>query len=234
MGSSHGKASAKAPKFSVAVQEQHRRDYRYAQVFNDLAQPGQLPMLAYPCEQTFQLKHGWWQGQTQGDAKIRGPDGAPWFRLIHTNYLSWRDLVGASKFAICNMSGEPLMILHEKFHWSSYEYEIFRLDPSTKTPILVCQVLHDWQRNLFTIAEKYDIHLHAAAGNHGAVHCSGKWPCNFTLSLNARRAAALDKKMFSFSDKYDVTLAPNVDVLLFLGIACAIDRIEHEIERKRD
>ena len=43
----------------------------------------------------------------------------------------------------------------------------------------------------------------------------------------------LCKEIFSFTDKYHVTIAPNADVLLYIGIACAIDRIHHEVEDAR-
>ena len=38
------------------------------------------------------------------------------------------------------------------------------------------------------------------------------------------------KQIFSFTDKYRVTIAARQDCLLFLGIAMAIDRIHHEVE----
>ena len=46
--------------------------------------------------------------------------------------------------------------------------------------------------------------------------------------------SGVDKQLFSFTDKYHVHISPNTDVLLFLGIACAIDRIHHEVEDERE
>jgi len=39
--------------------------------------------------------------------------------------------------------------------------------------------------------------------------------------------------MFSFTDTYHVQITAHADVLLFIGIACAIDRIHHEVEDER-
>jgi len=232
MGAGQGNISAKTQRFSEAEQQQHHQDYTYAQELTSLAPPGELSVLAYPHRQCFQLKPRWWQGR--GNAKIRGPGGRPWFQLTHTNYLSWSDMFKGSKFAICTMSGEPVMLLREIYHWmASYEFELLRVDPQTKKPIPVCRITRDFKRNLFTINQKYDIQLHASAGSHGVVHCSGQWPSNFRLTLNGHSAAVLDKPFFrTVWDKYAVMIEPNMDVLLFLGIACAIDRIESEMERK--
>jgi uncharacterized protein YxjI len=42
----------------------------------------------------------------------------------------------------------------------------------------------------------------------------------------------VSKKIFAFADTYDVVIAPQMDVLLYLGIATAIDRIHHEVEER--
>jgi len=125
------------------------------------------------------------------------------------------------------------MLLQERFRWASYEYDLFRIDPRTGQPIPVCKILREWGANLFQITDQYSVQLFPAAAAHCVVHCQGRWPNQFSLSVNGRPAATVSKEMFSFTDQYQISMAPNVDVLLFIGIACGIDRIHHEVEEKR-
>ena len=61
----------------------------------------------------------------------------------------------------------------------------------------------------------------------------GRWPSQFTLHVNGAVAATVDKQLFRLTDTYHVDIAAGADVLLYLGIACAIDRIHHEVEDER-
>ena len=71
-------------------------------------------------------------------------------------------------------------------------------------------------------------------GITGPIGCSGRWPSQFTLfTSQGGVAATVNKQMFSWTDKYHVEVAAHQDVLLFIGIACAIDRIHHEVEDER-
>ena len=40
-------------------------------------------------------------------------------------------------------------------------------------------------------------------------------------------------QVFSLTDTYHVEVAAGADALLYLGVACAIDRIHHEVEDER-
>ena len=68
----------------------------------------------------------------------------------------------------------------------------------------------------------------------GPVACTGNWLNHFTLTAGGVLAANVDKKFFALADTYHVRVAPQMDVLLFVGIACAIDRIHHEVEDERE
>ena len=68
---------------------------------------------------------------------------------------------------------------------------------------------------------------------HGQVTCYGSWPAQFSLTANGVLVCRVEKQIFSLTDKYHVHISPNTDCLLFLGIACAIDRIHHEVEDER-
>jgi uncharacterized protein YxjI len=207
-------------------------DCRHAQEFNSLVayaniMPGQLSTIVFPRMQQFELRNRWWGW---GDANIRGPGGHPWFRMERTNPSMFGEMFKNCQFSICTMIGEPLMLLQENFRWASYEYDLFRIDPRNRQLIPVCKILREWGRNLFNVTDNYDVQLFPAAAAHGMVHCSGRWPNQFTLALNGLPVATVNKEFFTFNDKYHVQLAANCDVLLFIGIACAIDRIHHEIE----
>lgn len=226
-------ARAQEAARQAAKQQQQLDDCQHAQDFNQLVAysniaPGCLTTISYPREQRFELRNKWWGW---GDANIRGLGGHPWFTMIRTN----TSLFGFknAQFSICNMRGEPLLSLQENFRWASYEYDLFRIDPRTQQLIPVCKVLREWGANIFNITDQYRIDLFPAASAHGVVHCSGRWPNSFTLTLNGVPVSTVEKEMFTWTDKYQVTFAPNIDVLLFIGIACAIDRIHHEVEETR-
>lgn len=228
-------ARARAAAERAAIEQQQLADCRHAQEFNQLVAysniaPGQLSTIAFPRQQRFELRNKWWGW---GDANIKGPGGHPWFMMQRTNASIFGEMFKNAQFSICTMRGEPLMLLQENFRWASYEYDLFRIDPRNNQPIPVCKILREWGANFLTVTDQFHVQLFPAAAAHGAVQCSGRWPNQFTLGLNGMPVATVDKEMFTISDKYHVSFAPNVDVLLFIGIACAIDRIHHEVEAKR-
>jgi uncharacterized protein YxjI len=153
--------------------------------------------------------------------------------MKRTNPSMFGEMLKNCQFSICTMGGEPLMLLQETFRWASWEYNLFRIDPRTGKGIPVCKILREWGANFMRFTDQYEVQLFPAAAAHGAVECSGKWPNQFTLGLNGASVATVNKELFAFTDRYHVMLRPNVDVLLFIGIACAIDRIHHEVEDKR-
>ena len=65
---------------------------------------------------------------------------------------------------------------------------------------------------------------------HCPVECAGRWLSQFTLHTRGAIAAPVNKQIFSHTDKSCVKIKAGADALLYLGIACAIDRIHHEAE----
>mmetsp|Transcript_128954 Transcript_128954/g.223734 ORF Transcript_128954/g.223734 Transcript_128954/m.223734 type:complete len:426 (+) Transcript_128954:66-1343(+) len=228
-------ARAQVAAQRAAMEQQQLADCQLAQTFNQLVAyssiaPGQLTTITFPRQQRFELRNRWWGW---GDANIRGPGGHPWFMMQRTNPNMFGELFKNCQFSICTMRGEPLMLLQENFRWASWEYDLFRMDPRTGQGIPVCKILREWGANFMRMTDQFEVQLFPAAAAHGIVQCSGRWPNQFTLGLNGVPVASVDKQMFAFTDKYHVLLAPNIDVLLFIGIACAIDRIHHEVEDTR-
>ena len=114
----------------------------------------------------------------------------------------------------------------------NYEYDLFRVDPRTGGQVPVCRIVRTW--TLFDPRDHYVIQHFQNVGLQGAVACSGSWLNHFVLTAGGVLAAQVDKKFFSLTDTYHVRVAPQMDVLLFVGIACAIDRIHHEVEAERE
>jgi len=226
---------ARAAARLAAIDQQQRADCAHAQEFNSLVAysnipVGQLTTIAFPHKLTFELRNRWWGW---GDASITGPGGHPWFQMQRTNPSLFGEAFKNCQFTICTMRGEPLLLLQETFHWASYEYGLFRIDPRTRQPIPVCRILRQWGNNFLRVTDQYDVELFPAMAGLGFIQAQGRWPNQFTLSANGIPVATVDKQLFSLTDKYHVGIEPNCDVLLFIGIACAIDRIHHEVEDRR-
>ena len=114
----------------------------------------------------------------------------------------------------------------------NYEYDLFRVDPRTRAHVPVCRIVRQW--TLFDPRDHYVIQHFSNTGLHGPIQCAGSWLNRFTLSAGGVLACTVDKKLFALTDTYRVRVAPGMDVLLFVGIACAIDRIHHEVEDERE
>ncbi len=130
------------------------------------------------------------------------------------------------------MAGEPLLVLQETFSWMNYKYDLYRLDPATHLHIPVCRITRHW--TMFSFNDNYSVQLFGPMAHHPPVQCMGSWPNKFTLLSNGAPVASVRKQLFSFTDKYHVTVCAHQDCLLFLGIAMAIDRIHHEVEDARE
>jgi len=150
---------------------------------------------------------------------------------MRSNPSVFGELFRNAHFAITTMGGEPLLVLQENFRWMNYEYDLFRLDPRTGAHVPVCRIVRAW--TLFDARDHYVIQ-HFNVGLHGPVACSGSWFNHFTLTAGGVLAASVEKRVFAITDTYRVRVAPQMDVLLFVGIACAIDRIHHEVEDEKE
>ena len=226
--------SAEAARLAAIATEQ-RHDCAFAQTFNSMiayssVPPGVLTTITFPRPQQFELRNklgGW------GDAVIKGPGGHPWFKLVRTNPSFFGELFKNAHFAITTMSGEVLLVLQEKFRCMNFEYDLFRIDPRTRMHVPVCKIVRSCVDNFLRINDKYRIEHYNQVGLHGTVTCSGSWPNQFTLLAGGAVVASVNKQLVSLTDTYHVQIAAHTDVLLFVGIACAIDRIHHEVEDER-
>lgn len=220
----------------AAICAQQQADCQHAQEFNTIVAYsnipiGQLTTITYPQQQRFELRNRWWGW---GDAHIKGAGDLSWFQLRRTNPSLFGEMFKNAQFTICTARGEPLLLMQEQFRWASYEYLLYRIDPrNPREPIQVCRVIREWGNNFLRITDQYDVHLSPAMAGVGSIQCQGRWPNQFTISNNGRPVATIDKQLFSWTDKYHILIAPHNDLLLFIGIACAIDRIHHEVEDKR-
>jgi len=154
--------------------------------------------------------------------------------MLRTNPSLFGELLQNCQFVIATMRGEPLLLLQERFSWMNYQYDLFRLDPRTGGQVPVCRIIRQW--TFFAITDQYVVQLFGpAAHGSAAVHCTGRWPNQFELRVGGSPlpSASVRKQIFSLTDTYHVVVAPGMDVLLFIGIACAIDRIHHEVEDER-
>ena len=220
----------------AAIKRQQQEDCNFAQTFNNVVRnaqnvaPGQLTTISFPRPQRFELRNKMFGF---GDATIKGPGDLPWFRMQRTNpsFFGFGEIFKSCHFVISNMSGEPLLALEESFSWMDYKYDLFRFDPKTNMQIPVCRIRRHW--TMFSFNDNYSVQLYGPMAHHPVVQCNGRWPNKFTLLSGGNAVATVEKQIFSFTDKYHVQIAPNQDCLLFLGIACAIDRIHHEVEDER-
>jgi len=191
--------------------------------------PGAITTITFPRQIDFELRNKFWGW---GDAQIKGPGGLPWFLMIRSNPSVFGELFRNAHFTITTMSREPLLVLQENFRWMNYEYDLLRIDSRTRAHVPVCRVLRQWTP--FDPRDHYVIQHFNNVGINGPVMCSGSWLNTFTLTAGGVLAAHVDKKLFSFTDTYRVRVTPQMDVLLFIGIACAIDRIHHEVEDEKE
>jgi len=221
---------------NARIAQQQSENCSHAQTFNQMVAYSDIPLgrfttIAFPEVLRFELSNRWW---SFGDANMKGPGGHPWFRMQRTNPALFGEMFKNASFNICTMRGEPLMLLQENFHWASYEYNLYRIDPRDPArPVHACKIFREWGANFLSYTDQYDIFLTQATQHEGRLYCSGRWPSQFTLRSGSDIRAKVNKEMFTFTDKYQVDIAAGADCLLFIGIACAIDRIHHEVESKK-
>eukprot|EP01060_Flectonema_neradi_P008154 TRINITY_DN15822_c0_g1_i1.p1 TRINITY_DN15822_c0_g1~~TRINITY_DN15822_c0_g1_i1.p1 ORF type:complete len:544 (+),score=72.33 TRINITY_DN15822_c0_g1_i1:40-1671(+) len=212
----------------AAIRAQQQADCSLAQTFHKTVLPiGQISSIRFDREQQFKLKNKFWGC---GDLTITGPGDLGWFKMVRTNPGS---LFKSAHFIIANMAGEPLMIMEEQFAWANYKYDLYRLD-SAGSRIHMARITRHWNAIGFCSNAAYSVDLRGPMTVCPPIRCHGRWPANFTLTeaVTGNQVATIDKKRFSFADTYELKIAANQDCLLFIGVACAIDRIHHEVEEE--
>ena len=214
----------------AAIRQQQLEDCNLAQTFHRTVLPiGQISSIRYDREQHFKLRNKFWGS---GDLTITGPGDLGWFKMIRTNAGS---LFKSANFVITNMAGEPLMIMEEQFAWANYKYDLYRLD-SAGSRIHMSRITRHWNAIGFCSNAAYSAELRGPMSVCPPIRCHGRWPASFTLTeaVSSKLVATIDKQRFTFSDTYDLKISANQDCLLFIGIACAIDRIHHEVEAEEN
>jgi len=154
---------------------------------------------------------------------IKGPGGLEWFEMLRASSVF--SLLDSE--VVANLSGEPLLALHRQFRWMHYEYNLERITQGGGR-VRLCSITREPQ---FFAAPTYTIQLFAPSFG-GRITCQGRWLQNFVLIQDGVQACTVRKRPWSIPECYDVVIAPQRDVLLFLGLACAIDQIHHEIEKQ--
>ncbi|CAK0829136.1 unnamed protein product [Prorocentrum cordatum] len=203
----------------AAIRQQQLTDRDFAQRVNH---QGTALTMFYPRRLSFELRAKMFSWRDQ--VNITGPGGFDWFCMLRASSLfSLRDTE-----VIANLSGEPLLALHRQFSWMHYRYRLERVGlAGLRMPL--CSITR--HNNLFS-AVQYDIQMEAMTFG-GMIHCQGQWFEDFVLYQGGGPACRIKKRPWTFPEVYDVTIEQGYDVLLLLGIACAIDHIHHEVEESR-
>jgi len=206
-----------------AIRQQQVADRKLAQNANKIAS-GQVTALVFPRPLTFELRSGMFLLRSTGRLTIKGPGGFDWFSMLRTSSIfSKRDTE-----VIATCANEPVLALHRQFRWMHYEYRLERV-ASNMSRVPMCVVTRELQ--LFAPAT-YTIQTSDQTFG-GAITCEGQWFEDFVLRQGGKPACRIRRRGWSVPKCYDVVIQPQCDVLLFLGIACAIDHIHHEIEERR-
>ena len=163
------------------------------------------------------------------------------------------------QFLITNLLGEPQLALKERFQWRDYEYDLFRLvnvDEMTRQQLVAAaskgkltgvkgnSSSDDIRRALpkgvhpdhvASITRKW--HFIGLTADY-RVECPrfpnlsvvGSWPNSFTLLSNNQTVATMQKSVWTST--WNLTVEPQQDCLLLIGIALAIVRIHKEVQIK--
>jgi uncharacterized protein YxjI len=176
----------------------------------------------------FSLKTKAW---SFGDLAITGPGGYSFFRVLRSNSsMLFSAMLRNATFTLATMAGEPMLVLQEEFAWLSYTYQLYRMLPGGAL-VHLCTVrgVHVWAQDVYEVTM-------APALASVRISCTGVWPNRVVLTQESlggmSQACVVERQAMSFTDAYRVHLSPGTDVLLYLGICSAIDRIHHEIEEK--
>mmetsp|Transcript_80423 Transcript_80423/g.155391 ORF Transcript_80423/g.155391 Transcript_80423/m.155391 type:complete len:248 (+) Transcript_80423:585-1328(+) len=201
------------------IRRQQIADRDFAQNVNHV---GTALTMLFPRQVHFQLRTNMFSWRD--NVTIQGQGGLDWFSMLRTSPLF---SLGDTQ-VIANLAGEPMLALHRQFSFMHYEYRLERTGLGMMR-VPLCAITRYPQ--LFAPAT-YAIQMLAPSFG-GNITCEGRWFEDFVLYQNGMPACRISRRLWSFPEYYDVCIEPNFDVLLFLGIACAIDHIHHEIEKRK-
>ena len=172
--------------------------------------------MLFPRPLTFELLN-----KSSRRVAVKGPGGLEWFELF-----------GSSDFSLFRtLSREPLLALRRQPRCLHYEYNLERRTQGGGR-VRLCSITRERHLNPFRLPAT-TVQLFAPSFG-GPITCQGQWLENFVLIQDGVQACTVrwQRPLWSTSFCYDVVIAPQRDVLLFLGLACAIDCIDQTIERK--
>mmetsp|Transcript_30507 Transcript_30507/g.32876 ORF Transcript_30507/g.32876 Transcript_30507/m.32876 type:complete len:230 (+) Transcript_30507:52-741(+) len=175
----------------------------------------------------FLIKNNWFGG---GNAEITS-NGEAVFQMIR---MGGSVLFKNCELVINNISGEPILSMKEHTYGSGRAMELCRVDPSSPNPAMtavpICRVVRNNCK--LTLHNRYEVQLlgQTAENYSSSVDCNGNWPKSFTFEASGKELATVQK---SSPKNWKLNVSAGGDVLLFIGIACAIDRMSHESKQRK-
>ena len=134
-------------------------------------------------------------------------------------------------WAFDNMSGEQLLYMRESTHGSGRAMELYRSDPSSpnsQATVPICRIIRKFYKA--TLHNRYEVELldPMTKNHYSSIDCNGHWPKNITFEANLNGGEKLASVKRNTFQKWQLQVSAGEDVLLFIGIACAIGRLSHE------
>lgn len=186
-------------------------------------------ILTYGEPTDFLIKNDWFGG---GNAEILSNNEAV-FQMVR---MGGSVLFKNNELVVNNMSGEPLLCMKEQRYggMGGSAMELCRVDPSSPNPAMtavpICRVIRKGCK--MTMHNRYEVQLlgQTARSYSSSINCKGNWPKSFTFESNGKELASVQKPC---PKKWKLDVLAGGDVLLFIGIACAIDRMSHESRERK-
>lgn len=180
--------------------------------------------LRYGAAVEFEINAVWFTG---GDEAIHGPYNRSWLRLRRTDYPRLSPFADLT-YQLCTMAGVPLLEVKELFRPFDHACEICYVTAQEGVRVQAARVHREWQ--LGFISEEYQVTGLGCNRGHRFV-CAGP-AFDLLLQVDGRPAAKVYRHLFSLSQTHTVQVSPQQDILLVLGICCAICRIHAAIQRE--
>ena len=213
-------------------------DYQFVQDFNKIVassyssstQPEQLFTLSLNHPQDFVIRNT----SNSGNADVTiGSNKTPCFKMVRKGGVV---LAMNTEFVIMNMKKEPLLTMKESRYGGGTTMTLCLYNPllpQDQDPVPICRVTRK-VCNL-TVHDRYEVELLGPLAQHYPnVKCNGHWPHNFTLDDSEGNGETLVSiKKRQMGHKWKLSVSEGQDVLLSIGIACAIDRIGHEVKARK-
>jgi len=184
-------------------------------------------IMTYGQSVDFLIRNDWFGG---GNAKITTKDGEAVFQMVR---MGGSAIFKNSELVINNMSGEPVLSMKEHTYGSGRAMELCRVDPTAPNPAMtavpICRIARKGCK--LTLHNRYEVQLLGeTAKNSSSIQCNGKWPKSFTFEASGKELATVHK---TIGKKWQLNVSAGGDVLLFIGITCAIDRMMHEAAERK-